>query len=260
MKYLVPLAILFFISTGFGYVLHLVTPVNVYLQPLVPSMVSPVGPGYKVILAFDRNTKEGFVWDNLVCTTNTTWKIDYAKDHKFLYAFLHVPRDANGNYTFSFTISDVNGDHVQENSMVTIHVTRNPSDLVYISQFSNKKLTAGNDTVSFHIKNKALGEARYRVEYSVKGVYGKMGKDVVIAPGADKVVSLPVRFSSEGFYEITAKINSEDTPIINDTISGEFYVRPTLYSKVSSIMNGFPVIPIPLSPVYTILGFFAIFW
>ncbi len=247
-------------SFSFGYVIHMVTPVNTYLEPLKPSLVSPVGPGYKVILAFDRDTKSGFVWDNLVCTTNTTWALDYAKDHKFLYAFIYVPKDAReGDYTFSFTISDANGDHIQENAMVTLHVTRNPEDLAEIFPMEDRTLTAGNDFVQFRLRNKALGEARYLVDYWVPGV-GSWKKEVVIPPGKEEVIRLNVTIPTEGYYTVYAKVLSQDTPIIRFEINKTFYVRPTIHSKISSIMEGIPVVPITLSPVYTLLGIISVFW
>ncbi len=257
-RFLVLFGIMLLASLASGYVLHLVTPVNVYLEPLKPTLVSPVGPGYKVILAFDRDTPEDFVWDNLQCI-NGTWNITYAKDHKYLYAFLYVPRDAEeGNYTFSFTVADRNGDHVQEDAIVVIHVTRNPWDLAEIKPLEDVELYAGNNTIPLAIDNKALGEARYKITYWVEGVSRTYEKEVVISPGKEEKISLPINFPNEGYYRVHAVVESLDTPIIKASLEREYYVKPTLHSKFASISHGFPVIPVPLVPVYTILGLLSL--
>ncbi len=247
--------LVFLASLSNAYVLHLVVPVNVYLQPLNPTVVSPVGPGYTVVLAFDRDTGQGFVWDRINCVTKTNWNITYGKNYKYLYALLKVPVNASeGNYTFTFTVADRNGDHVQEDAQVMVHVTRNPSDLVDIMPLENETLKAGNNTVYFELNNKALGRANYEIDYWVEGTSNRYKKQVTIEPGKMEKIGLPVYISTEGFYKIDADVRSLDTPIIHKNLENIYYVRPTLRSKLSSIASGFPVVPVPLAPVYALLG------
>gem|GEM_PF-6689052 len=251
------IALLLLMPLSLAYVIHLVTPVNTYLEPLIPVEISPVGPGYRVVLAVDRNTPENFVWDNIDMETGPNWTVTYAKDYRYIYAIIEVPVDAEeGDYLLSFVVSDRNGDHVQEDSIVRITVTRNPNDLAEIGDLASTSLVAGNDSISFTVYNKALGEARYRIFYSIEGISKEYSKDVIIDPNTTKSVEIPINIPNEGFYNITVRVESLDTPIINKTMSRQYYVRPTLRSKLSSIRNAFPIVPINLAPFYAILGLF----
>ncbi len=253
-KYLLGFMVLI-LSFSSAYVLHLVIPVNVYLQPLKPTDVSPVGPGYTVVLAFDRNTDKGFIWDRIECTTKTDWNITYGKDYKYLYALLKVPTNAEeGDYIFTFTVSDRNGDHVQEDSQVRVHVTRNPQDLVSVLPLEDRVLVAGDNKISFKINNKALGRASYKITYWIEGSAKKYTKTVSIDPGKVADVSLDLPVPSEGFFTVNVVVDSMDTPIVHESLSHTYYARPTLKSKLESIANGFPVVPVPLVPVYTLLS------
>ncbi len=249
--------LLLLLPFSMAYILHMVTPVNTYVEPLKPVDVSPVGPGYRVVLAFDRNTPEDFVWDNLQLTEGPNWTVTYAKDYRYIYAIIEVPVNASeGNYIFSFSVMDRNGDHVQEDSMVRIYVTSNPGDLVEIGDLEQKTLSAGNNSASIMIYNKAMGEARYRVLYSVEGFLKEYSEDVIIDPNTKESVNLPLNIPNGGFYNVTVNVKSLDTPIIKKKVVMQYYVRPTMRSKLSSIKNAFPIVPINLVPFYSLLGLF----
>jgi hypothetical protein len=109
------------------------------------------------------------------------------------------------------------------------------------------------------IKNKALSKARYAINTSFK-VLPNAGEtyEYSLDPSETLSAQIPLHFQSEGIYDMDVVVWTPDNSAIHENATTKVYVKPTLRSKLKNIGQGFPLIPLTMTPFYAVLGLLGI--
>ena len=243
--------------------IQLVTPRHVSLESLDTVVISPVGPGHDIFLKFQRKVGD-YVWDSvrLINTIDTDWELSTYSDYQYIYYVIHVPPEKpSGRYTFQFEVRDNEGLKGPEIAVVQVVVTHNQDELIAVSQMPPKAdgFAAETFSVPFDIRNKALSRVSYQVTSWVRELpsLGKKTLSHSFLSGETKSINVPVNVPEEGHYTLVAHVWSEDNPTIDKTVTTKLLVRPTFRSKLRSIGQGFPLVPLTMAPFYALLGVFG---
>ena len=243
--------------------IQLVTPKHIALEPLGTLEISPVGPGHDIVLKFQRKVG-GYVWDSvrIINTIDPDWQTASYSDYKYIYYKIHVPPNKpSGRYTFQFEIRDNEGLEDPETAVAQVVVTHNQDELLEVLPMpaSATGYAAENFSVGFKLHNKALSQASYEVTSWVKEL-PSLGNTTIthrFMGGEASSVSVPVAIPEEGHYTLVAHVWSKDNPTISKTVSTHLLIRPTFRSKLRSIGEGFPLVPLTMAPFYALLGVFG---
>lgn len=243
--------------------IQLITPKHIAIESLDEVEISPVGPGHEVFLKFQRKVGD-YVWDKvrLVNVIDQDWQVSTYNDYEFIYYLIHVPASkASGRYTFQFEISDAEGLKDSEIAVVQLVVTHDQDELVAVMPMpdSVEGFAAEKFSVSFDVQNKALSRVNYKVSSFIKEL-PSLGTTTVahsFLSGQTNKVYVPVLVPTEGEYTLIARLWSDDNPTINKTVTTKLAVKPTFRSKLLSIGQGFPLVPITMAPFYAVLGMFG---
>ena len=241
-------------------VVKIVSPIDVAVYPLEEIDIRPVGPGHEVVLQFQRETDESIYWDfiRLKNKVDEDWEISSSLDDKYLYYHIKVPSNKTASMNpFSLQIIDKESLIRSEEAEIKIYVTRDPNDLLEVLDFEEEpQLYAGEEGYAvFKIRNKALSVAVYNVSVHVEDLPSASGRyEISLQPAETKGVSIPLTIYNEKVYIVSAIVRSDDNPAINEKITTKAYVRPTLQSKFRNISQGFPMMPLTMTPFYAVLG------
>jgi len=254
------LVLLLILLSGVFASIYLVLPVNIMVRPLHPISVNPVGPGHEVFLKFERASASGFYWDDvkIINEIDSDWEAVPSSDHAYLYYSILVPKEKpSGEYTFEFEITDAQGMLNQEVAVVQVSVTHDPADLVSIGEYSQEfEFNAGEvSEPMFNIENKAMSRVTYMVTSTIDEIpsFEHVGNHNFTSL-ENKQISVPVQVEQEGVYTLRSMVWSEDNPTISKQVTTTLVVKPTLHSKLKSIGQGIPLIPITFAPFYALLG------
>ena len=262
MKVSLLLVMLLMFSGAYGLI-RLVSPVDVAFESLNGTYISPVGPGNEIALKFKRETSEGIYWDELKLLNKIEpgWKVSTSSDDKYLYYNITVPAGAkSGEYPFRLMIVDYEGLMRSEEAVVKLFVTNDPSKLVEVKPFSQKPAVFADEdgTVTLEITNKALSVAPYKVVWSIDGMpFLERTKTVKVWPNETVDVPLAFKIPTEGKYTLRALVLSPGNLKIHESERTTVFVKPTITSKLRSIGQGFPFIPMTMAPFYAVLGLFS---
>lgn len=262
MKAKILLLIMFLVSSGYS-VTRLISPVDVAVESLNGTYISPVGPGNEVVLKFQRKTEEGIYWDKvqLLNKIDPDWNISSSVDPEYIYYIIKVPsKKQPGDYPFRLRLLDEEGLMRPEEALIKISVTNDPSKLIEVEPLKEKPVVFADEegTVTLKIKNKALSVASYQVEWQVIGLpLSKKTVSIRIEPDKVKEAPLSFRIPSEGIYKLEVNVSTPDNPKIREMRKTQIFVKPTINSKLRSIGEGFPLIPLTMAPFYAVLGLFG---
>jgi len=245
--------------------IHLVTPVNVNIDPLGEVKVSPVGPGHQVFLKFQKETEEKIFWDSLriINQIDADWQTTTYSDHMYIYYLIDVPKNKpSGEYTFEFLVTDNEALMESEIAVVKVFVTHDQNDLVQVIPFEKdfEFFASTQNNAYFKIRNKALSRAKYQVTSRITNfpAYGSKTIEHQLEAGETKSIPVPFEVPEQGEYNLAVHVWSSDNPTISRDTQATVWVKPTLSSKLKSIGRGFPIIPLTMAPFYALLGLFGI--
>jgi hypothetical protein len=254
------LPILLFLSAASATV-HLVSPLDATFDIYKAIDIKPVGPGHNLILKFDRTTEKDYYWDNVTIKNqiDADWGTSAKIDSRYLYFTIHVPKTKQaGKYTFVLQLYNKDALIYSDNIEIAVGVTHDQNDLIQVTPFEKDyEFFADRDyNVTFYIKNLALSEATYVMTARMPDfpLFEKMVVEHTIAPNAYQAIPIVINAPEEGYYQLQVIITSEENPNIYQQTSTTLIVKPTLSSKFKSISRGFPIIPITMSPFYSLLG------
>ncbi len=256
------LVLLLLLSMSFATI-QLVTPKHISIESLQEVEISPVGPGHEVFLKFQRKVGD-YVWDNvkLVNVVDPDWQTNTFNDYEYVYYSLRVPASkASGMYTFQFEIRDEQGLKDSEIAVVQVVVTHNQDELIQVFPMPKKVegYAAEEFNVSFNLQNKALSRVNYTVTSSIKELpsLGETTLTHSFLSDQKNKVHVPVLLPEEGEYTLIAHVWDANNPTIDQTVESKLVVKPTFRSKLKSIGNGFPLVPLTMAPFYSVLGMFG---
>ncbi|MBN3037112.1 MAG: hypothetical protein JW834_01560 [Candidatus Diapherotrites archaeon] len=241
---------------------HLVTPVNTLItSDLNIVEISPVGPGHEIFLKFLRATDSGYYWDeaSIVNRIDADWLSSTHSDYEYIYYSIVVPANKpSGEYTFEFEVRDREGLMESEIAVAKVFVTHDPADLIEVVPFDKEfeGFAAQENNASFRVRNKAMSRATYMTTTSLTNL-PSLGADMRehhFEALEEREVVVPFSAPQEGGYELHALVWSEDNPTISLDTNTVVWVKPTIQSKLRSIGQGFPFVPITMAPFYALLG------
>ena len=240
---------------------QLISPVSSdFSEPLV---ISPVGTGHEFVLQFERDSGHRYMWDDIkvVNKIDSDWNVTTSSDYGYLYANILVPKDKpSAVYTFVFELSKPSVSD-SETAEVKVYVTHDPSKLVLVEPFTGENKfdadTTGN--VSLSVKHLAFSNARYTVRARIVDFpsYSEYVQTFKLSSNETQKIDLPFKLPQDGVYTLRADITSEANSDVDSSQSTKLIIKPTISSKLKSISEGFPLVPMTMAPFFALLGLFG---
>lgn len=165
---------------------------------------------------------------------------------------IKVPENAEkGNQVLKVKMYDHGETIPSEYGLVSINVS---NTLLSLEAESNQPITAlENEHIKFYVQNNSLGEANLIVSSSLPSKWWGKQK-IKILPKTKKQFMLPVRVMESGNYETELILSSEKTNAIQNIEKINIEAIPTIKSKLVAPSHGFPIYPVSLQPIYSLMG------
>ncbi|MBI4214581.1 hypothetical protein HY546_01170 [archaeon] len=220
-----------------------------------------VAPGQTVVLVFDRQTGDSFLWTNVEFTVPDGWTKDDAKnstrDISNITASFTLPREIpEGRYSLRASVQNDIGVRATEEVDLYVDVTNR---VFTITPPEDASTDAGEPAPLFvSITNNGIG-SDVLILGSIAGLPARwtLGAYVPVGAAETKQVEITSTPLDEGKYRLGFQVKRTSSDLIDE---GAFSLRvyPTLKAKLRAISEGFDIIPMILQPLYSLLSFFGL--
>ncbi|MCK4884033.1 MAG: hypothetical protein KAS30_04130 [Candidatus Diapherotrites archaeon] len=166
-----------------------------------------------------------------------------------------VPENAEiGKYVLKVKMQDQGETIPSEYGLISVNVSNTLLSLDAESNQSTVALENGN--IIFQVQNTSLSEANVIVSSSLLSKWWGKQK-ITIHPGVKEEFLFPIRITESGTYETDLILISENTNEIQTIKKINITATPTIQSKLTAPSHGFPLYPVSLQPIYSLMGAFS---